>query len=208
MKTPINLIISHLCLISLFLKEAFADGNEEIDSSVFQDIRPPVDFPFNSAPLIIALIVFLLLALAWAIWIFIRKNKHAKKIIEPPKRPDEIAYERLAKLIRKSLPEQGQVKEYFIEISDILRRYVEGRFKVKAPELTTPEFLEKIKKADQLNSDHKLLLKKFLICCDLVKFAKYGPSEKEIKESEALARRFVDETKQTVNLEKEAKNAV
>ncbi len=213
MKKNINFIMSFIAqtlsyFFFLLIGKVFAEGNQEIDTSVFQDIKPPVNLPFSSLPLIIGLIVLGTLIFAWVLWRFIKKNKHVRKIIEPLKSPDEIAYERLAELLKRDLPQEGKIKQYFIEISDILRRYVEGRFALKAPELTTPEFLEKIKKSDQLNPDHKLLLKEFLMSCDLVKFARYGPSEKEIEQSAVLVRSFIDETKQDVSMEQEVNNAV
>ncbi len=190
-------IIMWMSFSLIFIRNVFAEKTKDtgIDTTVFQDIKPPVNLPFNPLILIvIGIVLGLMLLIGGMVW-FIKKRKKIKKKIEPPKSPEQIAYERLAELLKKNLPQDGKVKQYFIEISDILRRYVEGRFKLRAPELTTPEFLETIKKSNQLTSEHKLLLKEFLVCCDLVKFAKYGPSEKEIEDSAEIVRKFVDETK-------------
>jgi len=201
------LIVTIFTFVSA-ITEIFASEDLGVDSSVLQDIKPPINLPFNGLPLIIALAVLILLVMLYFLWRFIKNKKAQKKSIIPPKSPWEIAYERLAELLKLNLPQEGKIKEYFIQVSDILRRYIEGRFSLKAPELTTPEFLEKIKKSDQLKSEHKLLLKEFLIRCDLVKFAKYGPTDKEIEESAILVKSFVDETKQVVNVDTEVENAV
>ena len=201
-----NIIIG-ISLSLIFIQNVFAEKTKDtgIDTAVFQDIKPPVNLPFNPLILIvIGIVLGLILLIGGVVW-FVKNRKKIKKKIEPPKSPEQIAYERLAELLKKNLPQEGKVKQYFIEVSDILRRYVEGRFMLKAPELTTPEFLETIKKSKQLTSEHKLLLKEFLVCCDLVKFAKYGPSEKEIEGSAEIVRKFVDETKV---IEQEGQNNV
>ena len=208
MRKTVKYTILLISLIFLIIGKVLAAEEQAIDSTVLQDIRPPVNLPFNIGPIIILLIVLGFLVLAWIVWNLLKRKKSNTQIIAPPKSPSEIAYGRLEILLKKNLPQQRLIKEYFIEISDIMRRYVEGRFTVRAPELTTPEFLERIKRSDQLKLDHKQLLKEFLNCCDLVKFAKYGPSEKEINESATLVRRFVDDTKQTATVEEEVQNAI
>ena len=73
--------------------------------------------------------------------------------------------------------------------------YIENRFKLRAPEMTTEEFLDSLKQTDALTAKHKELLAEFLNLCDIVKFAKFGPSITEIEESFNSARRFVEETR-------------
>ena len=89
------------------------------------------------------------------------------------------------------------IKEIYIELSDIVRHYLENRFILRAPEMTTEEFLDKLKDTDMLSYDQKILLKDFLFHCDLVKFARYGPTEKEIDSSFKSAENLVDQTKRT-----------
>jgi hypothetical protein len=107
----------------------------------------------------------------------------------------EIAYEELAKLKAMDLPAKGMIKEYYIRLSDIARRYIENRFSYRAPEMTTEEFLNYIKISGELGPEHRDLLKNFLTQCDMVKFAKYGPTPLEILDSFKLAEKFVDQTK-------------
>ncbi|MEA3306109.1 MAG: hypothetical protein U9R52_04770, partial [Candidatus Omnitrophota bacterium] len=106
-----------------------------------------------------------------------------------------LAYEALRELEKKNYIKQGKIKKYYIELSDIARHYLENRFNIKAPEMTTEEFLLKAKEAKELGSEHKNLLKGFLSHCDSVKFAKYGPSEKEISSSFESAKILIDQTK-------------
>ena len=66
-----------------------------------------------------------------------------------------------------------------------------------APERTTEEFLAEMAHANALNNAHKSLIQEFLNHCDMVKYAKYGPSLLEIEETNSVARRLIDETKDT-----------
>ena len=82
-----------------------------------------------------------------------------------------------------------------VELSDIVRRYLENRFNLRAPEMTTEEFLNGVKDNKALSYEHKSLLREFLLHCDLVKFAKYEPPEKEADLSFKSAKELIDQTK-------------
>jgi hypothetical protein len=101
-----------------------------------------------------------------------------KRIAARFKKPHEIALEKLDALMKKGLFGKGMIKEFYVELTDILRRYIESRFELKAPEMTTEEFLANIRDFSDLKYEHKNLLREFLQQADLVKFAKYGPSER------------------------------
>jgi len=173
----------------MFLFSAIAFAEE------LRDIKPPVDPRPNFFWLMVLLVAIILAAIIYFVWRFFVK---LKKVAASPQviRPShEVAYERLDQLRQRNLPAHGQIKEYFSELSDIIRRYIEGRFHIDAPEMTTEEFLWSLRQSVELSNNHKSLLQDFLNCCDLVKFAKYGPSLEEIDNSFNSAKRFVDETK-------------
>ena len=71
---------------------------------------------------------------------------------------------------------------------------MEERFNFRAPERTTEEFLNDLQRTDRLTRDQKDSLGQFLTNCDLVKFAKYEPGEKELRDLHASAVRLVEET--------------
>lgn len=112
-----------------------------------------------------------------------------------PKAAHEVAYERLQDLKGMDLPGKGQVNRYYVVLSDIVRQYIEDRFSYKAPDMTTEEFLKYIKESPELQSEVKNLLKKFLTHCDMVKFARYGPTPIEMLDSFKYAEKVVDVTK-------------
>lgn len=112
----------------------------------------------------------------------------------------EIARARLDKLLASQRPEGSQVDAFFVELSSLIRRYLEDRFELRAPELTTEEFLGAVGQAPDLSRDHQLLLREFLRQADLVKFAGARPSGEDIDRSVQAARRFLEETRENAPL--------
>jgi hypothetical protein len=112
----------------------------------------------------------------------------------PPKTPYEIAISDLEEA-RRILDTRGDMKEYYVKISDCIRRYIESVFALHAPEMTTQEFLDSVRSSEKLPSEYKDLMKDFMEACDLVKFARYVPARKEADTVLVTARNFVDGSK-------------
>lgn len=162
-----------------------------IPSSGVKDIRdikgPFYIFEINWFIVIAAVIIITASAL-----IFILYSK--KRSASPIRLPHETALEEL-EAIKGAYARGGGVKEYYVGISDCIRRYIERVFKLKAPEMTTEEFLDSLKGSGVLSPEQKGLLRDFLNACDLVKFAKYTPSRNEIEAVPMSAQKFIEETK-------------
>ena len=129
---------------------------------------------------------------------YLKKRKKPEHLTTPLRPAHETALEALRKLRNKDYLRTGRVREYYFELSDIARHYVEDRFQLRAPEMTTEEFLSTLKDSRVLRSGQKTLLSDFLSHCDMVKFAKYQPDENESDASYESARRFIEETKEAV----------
>lgn len=168
-----------------------------MDQTGIKDIKPPLSFQANYM-LVIIILAIIIISLLILLAIYIIKKRAGSKGSRqamPPKKAHEIAYEALNELKSRKLPASGFVKEYYFEISRIVRCYIENRFSLKAPEMTTEEFLYSLKDSYILTGPQKDIIKEFLNQCDLVKFAKYGPTVDEVEASFATAKRLVDETK-------------
>ncbi|MCX7927695.1 MAG: hypothetical protein N2606_06140 [Candidatus Omnitrophica bacterium] len=162
-----------------------------LQKETLRDIRGPKDITEKS-PILILGVVLLILAVCFLLY-FLKGKKKQKK---PPVIPaDVIALRALEELQNKQYVEKGLYKLFYFELSDIVRRYLENRFGIRAPEMTTEEFLHKLN-SDQtsLEDKHKQLLGNFLGHCDLVKFAKYQPDKEEINSSLDSARMLIEET--------------
>ena len=174
-----------LCVLS-FVPFCFADS--------LRDVRGPVALRADWWWVLIILAILILVALVRGLIVLLRYKE--KPVPPPPPRPVwELTYEALNWLEQRGLISQGQVKEYYAALSDIVRHYIEGRFSIRAPEMTTQEFMEKARRSTVLSDEQKTFLRDFLDASDMVKFAKFVPTVNQMKDALRLARRFVDETK-------------
>ena len=143
-----------------------------------RDIRGPLGIPIGAMRLVLgALLLLVVAALLYAVArrLWARGDQPVKPTPGPLMRPaHELALEALDALEGSSLLERGQVKEYHIEASDILRTYVERHFRVTALEMTTHEVLAALQHAG-VEESFTRGLREFLETCDRVKFAKVRP---------------------------------
>jgi len=160
-----------------------------------RDVKPPVNFPADYSLFFFILGCIFLAVLFFFLRYWSQRLKEAEKIVAQPDPPWVTALRRMEKLESRHLPQAGQFKEFYTDLSAIIRQYMEGRFNINAPEMTTEEFLSSLKHAVELNAEHQRLLQDFLNSSDMVKFAKYGPSVGEAEKSFVFARRLVEETK-------------
>ena len=115
------------------------------------------------------------------------------------------ALQRLAALEQGGFPAPGEADAWYVELSGIVRHYLEDRYGVRAPELTTEEFLQEAQSSAELSGVHRDLLSSFLERCDQVKFAAYHPEQAESKEALESSRRFLEETRLLPDREDDAR---
>ena len=97
----------------------------------------------------------------------------------------------LNKLFDSDLLRKGKIKEYFLTLSEILRRYFEARFQISAVESTTTEVLRDLKQKD-LPKELREKIEETLETADLVKFAKWRPTASEIQKVNQLAKNIIE----------------
>jgi len=167
-------------------------------SSDIKDVKPVMSLPLAWEDMVLyggGLLVLAALAyLGYRLWKK-KQRKPGEGEYVPPDRPAHIiAMEELGRLKGKKLWQQGHVKQYYSELTEILRRYFENRYKLPALEETTDEIMVGLKRlrpgSELLSSTEKVLR-----TADLVKFAKHQPGVSEHEESLAAVYTFVDRTK-------------
>lgn len=164
-----------------------------------REIAGPVSFPEEGpGPLPFAVAGAVVLVIALALFLRLRRKR---RIEERARLAHQIAFDELEALVAMDLVGKGRVSEFYFHLSGALRRYIENRFRLRAPERTTEEFLREMTGATVFESNHGRLLREFLEKADLVKFARHEPPPGEIEASFDFARDFVTETRQR---EKEA----
>lgn len=160
-----------------------------------KDIKQPIHTPVTfdeASPYIFGFIIIIILILLIKYWL---KNRAKKEItpviIEKIIPPHEIALNKLEKLNAQKLWQNGNVKEYYSLISEIIRTYIEDGIGTPAMEIPTRDIINQL-------HQHKIdtnKLEELLVRSDLAKFAKSQPLDIENKESYKIAVDFINSTK-------------
>lgn len=150
------------------------------------------------------IIAFLLAAAVWFTARLIKKFKKTRKeIIEPAitEPAHVIAFRELEKLRNEKLWQSGETKKYYTRLTEIIRQYLENRFKIYSLELTTSETLEALVRSGFRKNESYNTLKSVLTAADLVKFAKYKPEPIENDTTFTASWDFVAATKEAEHIE-------
>lgn len=163
-------------------------NNEEL----MEDLRW-VSAPSPGSPTLWLVILGLLLlaALAAGIWWFLRHRQAAQN--ERPAIPPHVtALADLARL-RAAMDAENSLA-FIVEVSRILRVYLQERFGLRAPHRSTEEFLLEATDSPHLSPDRQALLGDFLRQCDLVKFARRQAALDRMTDLLDTATSFVQDT--------------
>lgn len=161
-------------------------------------IKEPLKIPLTFKEVLPFLIGALVLAILGALlaWYFIEKRKKLKPVDEKYLLPPHVwAVQQLQKLNQKKLWQSGNIKEYYSELTDIARTYIELRYKIPAMEQTTDELMDAMHKG-VLKQSLKKDLNDVLTLSDLVKFAKAQPDMLDNENALKIIADFIDKTKQ------------
>lgn len=166
------------------------------------DIIEPYKAPVTASELLPwALAAVVIAALVWALVIFIKKRKLTRSGVPEIINPDPahvIAFRELEKLSSEELWQKGHFKHYYTRLTEILRQYLENRYRVYSLELTTSETLYALLKTGFKKNEGYERLRTVLTGADLVKFAKYIPTKEENEMNFRNAWDFVDTTKEVI----------
>lgn len=112
--------------------------------------------------------------------------------------PKERAQRELAELLAKDLIAHSRFKEFYLEITAIVRRYIERAHAIRAPEQTTEEFLAAVTQDHRFQHAVVLKLQMFLQTADLVKFAALRPDRPTIDKTVSTARDYLETDEQSL----------
>ncbi len=148
-----------------------------------------------------------LLVLAIILYFVLRKKKTIEEI-EAAIPPYELALKRLNELDAKQLWQKNKIKQYYVELTDIVRTYIERELSIPAMESTTVELISTISDFNQsstLDIPNEAIdkLNRLLKDADLVKFAKYRPLVNAIELHRQGAREIIDDLKPKINIEED-----
>lgn len=164
------------------------------------DIKPVItpQFVWGDYHLYVVLALGILFLIFAAIYLYkLYKNKQSiigLFVKEEPKLPPHIAaFNALEQIKKEKIWQNGMEKEYYTQITEVLRVYMEDRFNVNAMEMTSHEILEQIRRNPEAKEVFDQL-KQILELSDFVKFAKWKPTIHENESSIMQAIFFVEKT--------------
>lgn len=165
------------------------------------DIKMPYDAPLTLkevTPYILG--VILIGAIIFFILYSIKRKKKNQPIFAKPPKPKEpahiVAIRELDRIKNEKIWQKGKTKQYYSEVTDALRVYIEDRFEIRAMEQTSDETLDKFRfRKDLLSEKSFTNLGHILQLADLVKFAKYKPLPDDDNMTLVNAYFFVNDTK-------------
>ena len=167
------------------------------EGAELKDIKQPMKAPIGWSdiwPWLVGIIVLALIIFLLKKYVFNKKDEvkvEKPKVIIPA---DITAIQQLTALDEAQVWQAGNIKQYYTELSEIIRRYTENRFNFIALELATDEIISELK--SKVNNEQLASITILLQRADLAKFAKSKPDENENKESMQLAKHFVGQTKE------------
>jgi hypothetical protein len=182
-----------------FLTVERPDVTPPDSTDVIFDIVPPRRAPVTFTEILPWLVIALVAAvLLYLLARFLPRNPLRRFVrpLPPPEPAHVIALRELSVLRSEELWQKGEVKEYYSRLSDILRRYIDNRYGISSPELTTDETVRMLQKAAVTTGPQMSVVKDILSISDMVKFAKYVPESSLHERCHEDAMKFVEETKE------------
>ncbi|MEE9119525.1 MAG: hypothetical protein V3U02_13155, partial [Calditrichia bacterium] len=187
--------------ITIYVESVIQDEERQL-----RDIKPPIDIPYDYFLLlsVISSIILIgaLVYLGYRLYLKRKETGYFIKTPEPQRPAHEVALESLEELLKKDLLSDGLIKEFYSDISEIIRRYIEGRYFIPALGETSREILIELNGQD-ISEEMLLKAKESLELSDLVKFAKYKPSDEENQNVVSWTKEFVEGTMVVFTVEEE-----
>ncbi len=137
------------------------------------------------------LILLLACLLLYGLHLGIRRIRRQVQILRMS--PRERALHELECLLQENLHGAGRYKPFYHRITGIIRQFIEREHGIRAPELTTHEFLTHAANNPAFPAPVVQRLQQFLEAADLVKFAAYEPSDESVAETIRTARIYLIE---------------
>ena len=152
-----------------------------------RDVRPTMPYP--GWPWFVDWLLAILLVAAVGVGVFYFMKKKKRDLPPPPPDPYGVALRAIGQLAKDMQIESYQ--KFYVLLSEVIRRYFEDQFLIKAVEMTTEEFLCSFKTRSEFSAETKEMLEVFLTDCDMIKFAKFKPALNEMRTHLEHARQIV-----------------
>jgi len=182
--------------LKITVKSLLADTTA-VDTVKPRPLKAQVTLARSHTTLYIFILALVVLAGTAAYVIVRRRRAKAEEAFVDLRPAWEIAYADLALLKDQDLPEKGELKLFYFQLTEIMRKYLGKKFEFNAVDLTTSEIEEAVLQMP-VTDDIRRELAVFMENADLVKFAKYIPSTDQPENDWSTAYGLVDKTKDII----------
>ncbi|MEQ8910076.1 MAG: hypothetical protein RIC95_12835 [Vicingaceae bacterium] len=167
-----------------------------------KDIKSVIEVPFSLTDWLLAhkwevggtVLTILLIVLGILLYLRYRNRPQEEEKVVPKEAADLVALRKLKELESQQLWQSGKVKDFYVELSFILREYIGNRYQLHALEHTTEEIMLLAEKLPEVNKSLNKKLHQTLSLADMAKFAKQKPLGSENEEALKNTFSFVEET--------------
>ncbi len=175
--------------VPIKVKSLLAEGADSLD---IRPQKPVYEFErdLTARYAIAGAVLLVLLAAAWLVWRRLRRREVEAELVDT-RPPWEKAFERLAMLKEKNLPQDGRFREYYFELTEAIRQFLGRMYNVHVLEMTTEEFIESFQQVELPGSLYERC-REFLQHADLAKFAKYRPTTERCDEDLEVAHNMIE----------------
>ena len=175
--------------VELARRSVLAEG-EAAPEGIVENLRPVrVHRSFRDLMRLTRLVALAAAALAAlvALALWLRRRVRIARMA-----PRERALLELEALLARHLPERGEHKRFYVELTHVVRRYIERRHAIRAPRQTTEEFLRAAAESGRFPPETLARLRAFLESADLVKFAGVAATDETARSAVAAARAYLE----------------
>ena len=176
----------------------------DVDTTNYEEYFGPKDVqdnPFDwelddwAKPFWLSVVMLVLMALAYYLYLRLRDNKPVIAHIRVVKRllPHQKAMKAIEEIKAEKMVTAEDPKMYYTRLTDALRKYIEERYGFSAMEMTSSEIIERLMKTDDPQTLSEL--RQLFLTADLVKFAKYSTLINENDANLVSAIDFINKTK-------------
>jgi len=166
----------------------------DIEGADIRQLKPLREVRASPPWVVIVATVLGIALLAAALFWYLRRRA-SQADLEPAIPAHELAFEALNGLRKTDFSDSESVRRFYFQISEVVRAYVEGRFRLNATDLTTEEIVANLGSVEDLPAKQNQVLQGFLIDTDQVKFAHRQPTSEDIEETYEQALGFVEATR-------------
>jgi hypothetical protein len=181
--------------VDIEIRSVLGEKNQNL-----KDLKKQAEIPEPINWLLWIVVITAACAICALVWYFRRRRRMRPIALTPAETRNllDIAESDLRLLLARGLPGSNEEKAFYVAISDITKKILEVGYSIHTAEQTTSEIMESLRNQSDPDLETRNLIETFLIRCDMVKFAKYVPTDAEHEATSQSALQILEGARKTV----------